>query len=148
DTAQIRSFLGYQPTVPPRLHAMHRDQLTITIEEGDSIDEFRPGPAHPRYSPDSSELYAGKNNFVIDRNGWLIIGVKGHHILSGGVEVGGAGQMTVNEFGKISAIHLNFSGHYRPPLTFDYVRYVFRTIVNHPLISLEDECEFQGRKFG
>jgi len=81
DATQIQLFHNYQPTPPPRFHSMHADQLIINIEEGDSIADFRPGPAHPRYSPETPELYAGKNNFVIDSAGWLIIGAKGHHFL-------------------------------------------------------------------
>jgi hypothetical protein len=147
DAAQVERFRGYQPTPPPRLHSMHRDQLVINIEEGDSIDDFRPGPAHPVFSPESPELCVGKNNFVIDSAGWLIVGAMGHHILSGGSEVGGAGHLIVQGSGQIGAVHLNFSGHYRPPLTFDYVRYVYRLLLHHPLFSFARECEILGRKF-
>ena len=55
--------------------------------------------------------------------------------------------MIVGESGRVGAIHLNFGGHYRPRLTLDYVRYVFRTLVNHPLLSFENDCEIKGRKF-
>jgi hypothetical protein len=144
---QVRAFSGYQPTPPPRLHAMQPDQLVISIEEGDSILDFQPGPAHPRYSPDTQDLYSGKINFVIDESGWLILGPQGHHILSGGAEVGGAGHLIIGESGATSALHLNFSGHYRPRLTFDYVRYVFRTLVNHPLLSVDKSPEIWGRVF-
>ena len=47
----------------------------------------------------------------------------------------------------LGEIHLNFSGHYRPPLTADYARYVFRTLANHPLLSIEKDCQILGRKF-
>jgi hypothetical protein len=148
DASQVRLFSSYVPPVPTRLHSMHRDQLIISIEEGDRISDFRPGPAYPIFSPEKSKVHVGKNNFVIDLSGWLIIGAAGHHILSGGREVGGAGHIVFNELGKVCAVHLNFSGHYRPPLTFDYVRYVFRALVNHPLLSFEFPCEISGRKFG
>jgi hypothetical protein len=147
DAGQVERFRGYQPTAPPSLHAMHRDQLVINIEEGDSIDDFRPGPAHSVFSPESPGLYVGKNNFVIDNTGWLIVGATGHHILSGGNEVGGAGHLIVQGSGRIGAVHLNFSGHYRPPLTFEYVRYVYRALLCHPLLSFAEECEILGRKF-
>jgi hypothetical protein len=147
DAQQIERFRGYQATPPPHLHAMHRDQLVINIEEGDSIDDFRPGPAHSIFSPESPDLSVGKNNFVIDTTGRLIVGAVGHHILSGGNAVGGAGHLIVQGSGQIGAVHLNFSGHYRPPLTFDYVRYVYRSLLNHPLLSFAEECEILGRKF-
>jgi hypothetical protein len=147
DDAQIRSFTKYQPPAPPRLHQMHLDQLVVSIEEGESFGEFRPGPPQPRYSLESPSPYSGKNNFVIDEAGWLIVGMSGHHFLSGGNAVGGAGHLILDESGNISGIHLNFSGHYRPPLTFDYVRYVYRLLANHPLFSITPDCVVHGRKF-
>jgi hypothetical protein len=42
---------------------------------------------------------------------------------------------------------LNFSGHYRPPLTLEYAQYVFRALANHPLLSIERTCRILGRKF-
>ena len=147
DTRSVQLFSSYKPIAPRSLYSMDRDQLIISIEEGDSIADFRPGPAHPRYSTDNTKLHAGKNNFVIDQDGWLIIGPEGHHILSGGHDVGGAGHVTLNGSGKASEVHLNFSGHYRPILTFDYVRYVYQTLLNHPLLAVDESCEVLGRKF-
>jgi len=53
----------------------------------------------------------------------------------------------MEESGTVSEIHLNFSGHYRPPLTSDYACYVFRTLATHPLLSIETDCRICGRKF-
>ena len=47
DATQIQLFHDYRPTLPPRVHSMHRDQLIINIEEGDSIADFCPGPLIP-----------------------------------------------------------------------------------------------------
>jgi hypothetical protein len=147
DAKSVELYRTYQPTAPSSLYSVERDQLVVSIEEGDDISDFRPGLAYPRYSPESANLHAGKYNFVIDRDGWLIIGAPGHHILSGGHEVAGAGHITFNGSGKASEIHLNFSGHYRPILTFDYVRYVYQTLRGHPLLDFEERCEVLGRKF-
>jgi hypothetical protein len=147
DTAQIQLFCDYQPVLPPRSHAIHRDQLVVSIEEGDEILDFRPSPPHPIYSHEAPTLFAGKNNFVIDTSGHIIIGMQGHHILSGGQDVGGAGHIIIAESGSISEIHLNFSGHYRPPLTLEYAQYVFRALANHPLLLIERTCRILGRKF-
>ena len=147
DTGQIQAFCDYHPTKPPRMHAMHRDQLVVSIEEGDDILDFQPSAPRPIYSHELPNLFVGKNNFVIDSSGYLIIGMEGHHILSGGQTVGGAGHLIIAESGELGEIHLNFSGHYRPSLTLDYARYVFRTIANHPLLSIEKNCRILGRKF-
>jgi hypothetical protein len=148
NATQIRQFRSYSPTSPESLYSIHDDQLIITIEEGDSASDFRPGPPYSRFSPETPKFHIGKNNFVIDSSGWLIIGIAGHHILSGGGPVGGAGHILFNEVGKVCAVHLNFSGHYRPPLNYYYVRYVFRALVSHPLLEIDVQCEISGRKFG
>ena len=83
---------------------------------------------------------------MIDRDGWLIVG-HGHHILSGGHPVGAAGQFTVEPDGTLGEINLNFSGHYRPPLSGDYARYTLRVLMAHPLIQISENCKITGRKF-
>jgi hypothetical protein len=42
---------------------------------------------------------------------------------------------------------LNFSGHYRPKLSGEYCRYTYRTIAEHPLLTLSPNCGFKGRVF-
>ncbi len=120
---------------------MHRDQF----DPDDSL-EFEIGPSKPRFSPEGDRLASGKWAFVIDQEGWLIVG-NGHHILSGGAQVGAAGQIIVEASGVIGEIDLNFSGHYRPPLDADYARYAYRAIAGHPLLTLSPECWIWGRKF-
>ena len=61
--------------------------------------------------------------------------------------MGGAGHIVITESGSVGEVHLNFSGHYRPPLTPEYVCYAFRTLANHPLVSIERDCEILGRLF-
>ncbi len=91
-------------------------------------------------------MSCGKWAFVIDRDGWLIVG-NGHHILSGGNPVGAAGQIIVEPSGVIGEVDLNFSGHYRPGLNGEYARYTFRAIDSHPLLILSPDCRVCGRKF-
>ena len=57
----------------------------------------------------ASMFRMGKLNLVIDAEGWLIVGLKGHHLLSGGGMVAGAGHLVAGATGKISEIHLNFA---------------------------------------
>lgn len=138
-------FLNYKPTPPPALHHVWEDQSIVALE-GDESD-FCEGPSAPPLTPNTCELRSGKNNFVIDADGWLIVGMTGHHILSGGHDVGGAGHIYLGTWGQVTRVELNFSGHYRPRLSGDYVRYVYWTIYNHPLLTLMAECTFAGRIF-
>ena len=87
----------------------------------------------------------GKKAFVLDRDGWLIVG-DGHHLLSGGQDVGAAGQVVVDAEGTIQAINLNFSGHYRPPLDVAYARYTYRSLASHPLLKVAPDCVISARK--
>jgi hypothetical protein len=144
--AQIQAFQEYRPGIPPRLYSMRRDQDILSLEENEG-EGFNYGPAKPRLSFESPAVSAGKNNFVIDSEGWLIIGLSGHQILSGGGRVGGAGHLIIQETGTISEVHLNFSGHYRPPLTAEYIKYAFRLIAMHPLVDLGRECTILARTF-
>lgn len=144
---QVSSFEGYHPPRPPVLYPMHRDQIVAVLEDGDADDPFEYGPAFPRLSLATRDLRAGKNNFVIDREGWLIVGMTGHQILSGGGEVGGAGHLHMEASGEVNRVEFNFSGHYRPPLTGDYVLYVYRLLRKHPLVILATSCRFAGRIF-
>ena len=124
---------------------MHEDQSIIALEAAGE-ETFEQGPPGPRYSPDQPRSTSGKKAFVIDREGWLIFG-HGHHILSGGSEVGAAGQVVVEPSGVIGEINLNFSGHYRPPLDGDYARYTYRALAGHPLLTLSPDCRITGRRF-
>jgi hypothetical protein len=141
---QLEAFESYSPAPPPRLYPMYEDQLIIALESRDEGFEF--GPSRPRYAPDQPRLTSGKKAFVIDREGWLIFGF-GHHILSGGADVGAAGQVVVEPSGAIGEINLNFSGHYRPTLDAEYARFTFRAIENHPLLTLSPDCRITGRRF-
>lgn len=143
---EISRYQAYTPPQPPTLYPMHRDQLILGLEESD-VQGFDYGPAMPRLTPDMEPLKSGKNNFVIDREGWLIVGMTGHQILSGGAHVGGAGHITIETSGQIIRLEMNFSGHYRPPLTADYIRYIYRTTIDHPLLKVADNCSFHARKF-
>jgi hypothetical protein len=143
---RVAAYQNYRPESPPHLYTMHRDQLIISIEEGDD-ERFEFGPPEPYLSIENPSLSAGKNNFVIDAEGHLIVGIKGHHILSGGTDVGGAGHIKIETTGEVSELQLNFSGHYRPPLSIEYARYVFRTMTGHPLIRMKPDSLIQGRLF-
>jgi hypothetical protein len=142
---QLRTFAAYDPPRPVKLYAMHRDQLIAAIEDDPDADPFTPGEGKPRYGSDGLRIGAGKRAFILDSNGWLIIG-DGHHLLSGGQSVGAAGQLVANSEGTIQAINLNFSGHYRPPLEVNYARYTYRTLAGHPLLTLAEGCVISGRK--
>jgi hypothetical protein len=143
--SQRRAFLKYKPEAPQRLYGIHRDQMTVDLESADS-QSIESGKSKDPLSIDQPGLTSGKKAFVIDEDGWLIVGF-GHHILSGGNPVGSAGQFSVDSNGEISEINLNFSGHYRPPLDADYARYTFRVLINHPLLKISQNCKVTGRKF-
>jgi hypothetical protein len=49
--------------------------------------------------------------------------------------------------GRVEAIQLNFSGHYRPHLSPEYVRYIYRALRGHPLLEFNPAVEIRGRKF-
>ena len=89
----------------------------------------------------------GKVNFVVDEGGRLIVGLKGHHILSGGGRVGAAGHLVFGPDGDVVEMHLNFSGHYRPKLDAGYVRYTHGLLSGHPLLTIGRDCKVQGRVF-
>ena len=143
---QIERFAHFSPEPPARLYGMHLDQLIIAVE-GEDASPFEYSDPMPRYAPRVSRLNSGKKAFVLDRDGWLIVGPYGHHILSGGGDVGGAGQIVVDTNGLVTEINLNFSGHYRPPLDACYARYVYQILRNHPLIHRSSTCTISGRKF-
>ncbi len=137
----------YLPEVPPRLYPIDQDQLLAFLEEGEGDRAFEVAAAEPRLGVGSGPLRAGKNNFVIDQEGWIILGMAGHHILSGNRPVGGAGHAHLAPPGEVTRLEVNFSGHYRPELTADYARCVFRAFESHPLIRLATDCGFAGRAF-
>ena len=125
---------------------MQLDQSVCALEDGGDGEDFEYGDPEPRLSPGRA-LNVGKLNFIIDRDGFLIIGPVGHQLLSGGQSVAGAGHATIGVDGSVSRLDLNFSGHYRPPLSSDYVRYVYRIFSTHPLLKLRPDCDYAGRKF-
>lgn len=128
---QIHLFKSYNPKKPPRLYNIKLDQFSI---ESDSEDEqFELGTPQPKLSPESSPLTSGRKAFILDRDGWLIVG-SGHHLLSGGHPVGAAGQFQIGELGEITDLSLNFSGHYRPKATSEYLYYTYQTLHQHPLV--------------
>ena len=45
------------------------------------------------------------------------------------------GKSTSMAMGVVTEINLNFSGHYRPPLSAGYARYTYRSLVSHPLLT-------------
>jgi hypothetical protein len=146
--AQFTRFRSYSPPMPPRTYPIDRDQLIATIEpdDGDPVD-YEYGPPCAPLSPDAPYVGSGKVNFVVDEAGRLIVGLKGHHILSGGKRVGAAGHLVFGPEGNLIEIHLNFSGHYRPKLDAAYVRYTHGLLIGHPLLSVSKECKVQGRVF-
>jgi hypothetical protein len=146
--AQVRRFKAYSPPVPPRTYPIQRDQLISTIEpdDGDPLD-YEYGPACPHLTPDVPPTGIGKVNFVVDEGGRLIVGLKGHHILSGGHRVGAAGHLEFGPDGEVVEIHLNFSGHYRPKLDAAYCRYTYELLAGHPLLMLAKDCKILGRVF-
>ena len=143
---QIERFRRYAPSPPSMLYGMRIDQVVTSLEEfGDDPVDY--GPAAPHLTPESAPLPSGKINFVLDPEGWLIVGAIGHQLLSGGHHVGGAGHLHVEATGEITGIDLNFSGHYRPPLTADHARFVYRSVSAHPLLTIAPACRFSGRMF-
>ena len=143
---QVVAFGSYTPRRPPALHAIHRDQVITSLEDGDD-ESFEPGDPYSRLSLECVSVRSGKNNFIIDGDGWLILGMTGHQLLSGGRMVGGAGHIHIEPTGEVSRIEVNFSGHYRPTLSGDYARYVYQSIVGHPLLKLGGSCTYAGRIF-
>jgi hypothetical protein len=144
---QVAAFLAYTPPTPPRLYPIRLDQSIIALEEDGDLGTISPGEASPRLSIDQPLIPTGKVNFVIDEEGWLIVGIRHHHILSGGGYVGGAGHLLIDDLGRVDEMQLNFSGHYRPPLTADYVRYAFAVLKGHPLLTISPDYTVKGRKF-
>jgi hypothetical protein len=145
---QLERFRAYTPPSSPRTYSIQRDQLIAIIEpDGSEPLEYELGAPQPRLSPESSLPGSGKVNFVIDEAGWLIVGLAGHHILSGSRRVGGAGHLVFDAKGEVTEIHLNFSGHYRPRLNGDYVRYTYAILVGHPLLTISPACAVRGRVF-
>jgi hypothetical protein len=142
----VDRFGVYRPERPPRLYVLQRDE-DITSLETDGDEMPKDDTPMARLSPQNYTIGVGKHNFVIDSEGWLIVDVKHHHLLSGGLAVGGAGHLVTGPDGRVCGIHLNFSGHYRPRLTAGYAQYVFRVIRSHPLIDLNPDCAYKGRFF-
>ena len=145
NSTQQLAFSIYKPQPPQRLYGIHTDQMTVDLESGES-QSIEDGHPKPPLSIAQAEMTSGKKAFVIDKEGYLIVG-SGHHILSGGNPVGAAGQFTVESNGEISEINLNFSGHYRPPLDANYARFTFRALIDHPLLRISEKCKITGRKF-
>jgi len=145
DLADIEVFNKYSPVPPPRLYPMKLDHQNDPLDFDDH-EPFQHGPFGSPYSPKDGPLKSGRKAFVLDNNGWLIIG-HGHHLLSGGNSVGAAGQVYVDDSGLITEINLNFSGHYRPPLSAEYARFTYRTLINHPLLSFSPDCRISARRF-
>jgi hypothetical protein len=143
----LATFLEYMPSRPPRLYGIQIDQSVTALEEDGDLHIIPHCDPSLRYSIDNPVIPTGKPNFVIDEEGWLILGMKHHHFLSGGGHVGGAGHLIIDPSGYVDEMQLNFSGHYRPPLSPEYVRYVYRTIRSHPLITTNPDCKIKGRKF-
>jgi hypothetical protein len=145
---QVVRFRSYSPPPPPRIYPIQHDQLITTIEpdDGDPLD-YEYGPPCSPLAPDVPPLGSGKVNFVVDERGRLIVGLKGHHILSGGHGVSAAGHLVFGPDGEVVEIHLNFSGHYRPKLDAAYVRYAHGLLTGHPLLNISPECKVQGRVF-
>lgn len=147
--SQEENYKIYVPEPPSRLYPMHLDQLLDPLDYDtpprDDDDPFVAGDFEPRYCPADGSLGWGRKAFVLDQQGYLILGA-GHQKLSGGQNVGAAGQLTIDGNGSVSKIHLNFSGHFRPPLTAQYARYVYSVLIKHPLLSIAPECEITARK--
>jgi hypothetical protein len=145
--AQVTAFDEYNPVHPPRLYGVHEDQSITALEDDGWVQLVPDQNPTARLTPDMPVMPTGKPNFVIDDFGWLIIGMKHHYLLSGGRAVGGAGHLIINQFGNVDEIQLNYSGHYRPPLSPEYARFVYRTIKGHPLLILSPNCTVKGRRF-
>jgi len=142
--ARVEAFARYVPPRPPRLYAMKQDQLEHPIDY-DERGAFEFGDFKPLYGPSDGRLSSGRKAFVVDPQGGLIIGY-GHHLLSGGQPVGAAGQIYVDDHGVVTTINLNFSGHYRPPLSSEYARYTYAAIVGHPLLDIAPGCVVNARR--
>jgi len=52
----------------------------------------------------------------------------------------------VDDEGVVTTINLNFSGHYRPPLTAEYARYTYAVLIRHPLLVFAPNCPVTGRR--
>jgi hypothetical protein len=146
---QIRAFQEYSPERPARTFGMRLDQSTAALEGGldELLDDFQYGDPQPRVSVENPVVKVGKLNFIVDAESWLIVGAMGHQLLSGGANVAAAGHLVIGDDGLVQAIHLNFSGHYRPLLDRDYVQYTYWTVTNHPLLTITSSCQIRGRKF-
>ncbi len=144
--AQIEAFRGYLPPPPPRLYDLKLDQFNelLTLDSADD-QPMEAGPPRPPLGPDQGPLPPGRKAFVVDANGRLIVGF-GHHLISGGHPVGAAGQLHIDETGRVSEVNLNFSGHYRPPLSAEYARYTYRILFYHHLLTFSPECRISARK--
>ncbi len=147
DEHRLSAYAHYTPVRPPILYPLQTDQLVASLEEYGDLQLYELGNPIDRLSPRTKDLRRGKNNFVIDTEGWLIVGPSGHHLISGGREVGGAGHIYFGPDGVIDRLDLNFSGHYRPQLTSDYARYIYNSICRHPLLKVSPDCTFSGRCF-
>lgn len=141
---QVAAWESYEPEAPSALYSPHRDQLIASLQED---ADYEVSEARPPYSPQDERCAGGKYNFVFDPEGWLILGSSGHHLLSGCGLVGAAGQIVFDADGLATEVNLNFSGHYRPPLTAEYARYAYRVLSGHPLIELAPGCSINGRVF-
>ncbi len=141
---QIESFRRYLPQRPPRFYEIKQDHLANPMDYDDH-ELIEAGPFMPPFSPADGRLTSGRKAFVFDFDGWLIVG-QGHHLLSGGNPVGSAGQIYVDGDGVVTEINLNFSGHYRPPLSAGYARYTYRSLVSHPLLTFAPGCRISARK--
>jgi hypothetical protein len=144
---QVACFLKYKPPAPPRLYPSLIDPSVTTLEEDGDLRFSSPSEPAPRLSIDQPSIPSGKINFVLDEAGWLIIGIRHHHILSGGRHVAAAGHLYIDERGQVNVMQLNFSGHYRPPLSAEYVCYTYRALKGHPLVTSSPDCKVNGRKF-
>ncbi len=144
---QAEAFLAYVPAPPERLHSIHLDQAIASLEDLGDLGITTVADPVARFSTDFPVIPTGKLNFILDKEGWLVIGVKHHHLLAGGDSVGGAGHLVLDDEARVVEVRLNFSGHYRPELTAEYARYVHRTLRAHPLLVFRPECRIYGRKF-
>ena len=145
EPGQVAKFAAYSPVAAPRLYSMHLDNEMEPIDF-DARDLPELGEMRPPFSLEARPLNSGKKAFVIDSAGRLIVGY-GHQILSGGNPVGSAGQIYVAEDGNVAEINLNFSEHFRPPLTAEYARYTYRSLIHHPLLRFSADCRISGRRF-
>ena len=141
--AVCETFALYRPDSPSRLYGIQSDQIESPIDYDETPSER--GSAKPPYRPEDGRLRSGRKAFVIDNQGWLIVGFS-HPLLAGGEAVGAAGQIHVVETGAVTDINLNFSGHYRPPLSAEYARFTYRSLIKHPLLSFSPDCRITARK--